>query len=302
MHDVSDQVKGRQREKLRRRVTGAAAAEAIEKGIMRGEFIPWYQTVHDAGGRVTGVETLLRWEHPEQGILGPGEFIATAEAFGLIHSLGMGVLASVALHCREGLLEKIGPEGRIALNLSPDQIAEPSFLPRLADFVADRPLPRDRCDLEITETSVLEDANGSVARLHLLREFGFRIILDDFGTGYAFLSQLQALPLDGIKIDQRFTRRLPHCEKSAEIIRAIIQLAEQMGLTVTAEGVETASQWQALVAMGCRSLQGFFFSRPAPLDGLQDYSDADADADGFEGKARNGCGKAGADSGGSVHH
>ena len=111
-----------------------------------------------------------------------------------------------------------------------------------------------------------------IAKLHLLKEFGFRVLLDDFGTGFSFLSQLQELPVDGIKIDQRFVRQLPHCDKSRLIVRALIELADALELSVTAEGVETASQWQCLTAMGCRNLQGYFFSRPAPLEALEDYN------------------------------
>jgi len=252
-------------------MTKAPTASAIETGIVEGEFLPWYQTLHDADGRVTGVEALLRWEHPVRGLLGPSEFIETAEAFGLIHSMGMGMLASVALDCRDGLLAKIGPQGRISLNLSPKQLAEPSFIPRLADFLTDGALPQTRCDLEVTETAFDAERKDSIAKLHLLKEFGFRVLLDDFGTGFSFLSQLQELPVDGVKIDPRFVRQLPHCVKSREIVRALIELAGTLELSVTAEGVETAAQWQCLKAMGCRSLQGFLFSRPAPLDALKDY-------------------------------
>ncbi|KGE05241.1 diguanylate cyclase/phosphodiesterase (GGDEF & EAL domain protein) with PAS/PAC sensor(s) [Pseudohaliea rubra DSM 19751] len=212
-----------------------------------------------------GAEALLRWECPRRGTLGPDRFIPWAEATGLIHPLGFGLLSRVARDCEAGLLEHLGQDSTVAINLSPVQFTEPDFIPRFAELLAQSRLPRERCKLEVTETAIADNPTAVTAGLNLLREFGFRIILDDFGTGYSSLTHLVQLPIDGIKIDRSFVAQAGYCDKNYAVIAAMLELAIELGLSVTAEGIETRAQLNLLAKHGCRSFQGFYFSRPTPF-------------------------------------
>ena len=233
---------------------------ALRQAVLRDEFRLEYQPLVDlADGRITGAEALLRWQHPERGLLAPGEFITLAEEAGLIGQIGEWVLGQA---CREaaGWPEHVG----IAVNLSPLQFRDSGLVEIIDRALAQGGLAPERLELEITETTMLETNSETVDALWQLHGRGVRVALDDFGTGYSSLSYLRRFPFDKIKIDRSFIRDLGYEKDDSSIILAIIGLAERMGMVVTAEGVETPRQAQILTAYGCGQAQGYLFSRPVP--------------------------------------
>lgn len=235
-----------------------ALQSALRQAVLRDEFRLEYQPLVDlADGRIIGAEALLRWQHPERGLLAPGEFIALAEEAGLIGPIGEWVLGQA---CREaaGWPAHVG----IAVNLSPLQFRDHGLVEIIDRALALAGLAPERLELEITETTMLETNSETVDALWQLHGRGVRIALDDFGTGYSSLSYLRRFPFDKIKIDRSFIRDLGYEKDDSSIILAIIGLAERMGMVVTAEGVETAKQAQMLDTYGCGQAQGYLFSRP----------------------------------------
>ena len=230
--------------------------EAIENDVLR----PHYQPVIDlSNGSITGFEALVRWPHPERGMISPAEFIPVAEETGLINGLG-GLMLRRA--CMDAAL---WPEDvRVAVNLSPAQFRTGNLLSIVIDALKQSGLPARRLELEITETLLLEKSGHVLATLHALRALGVRISMDDFGTGYSSLSYLRSFPFDKIKIDQSFVRDLAANRDAQAIVRSIISLGIGLGVTITAEGVETEAELGCLRAEGCHEGQGFLFSRPRP--------------------------------------
>jgi EAL domain-containing protein (putative c-di-GMP-specific phosphodiesterase class I) len=230
--------------------------DAIHRDMLR----PYYQPLIDlTSGRITGFEALVRWPHPERGMISPAEFIPVAEETGLINAVG-----ALMLHraCADAAL---WPDAvRVAVNLSPLQFRAGNLLSLVMDALKRSGLPAKRLELEITETLLLEKSDEVRATLHALRALGVRISMDDFGTGYSSLSYLRSFPFDKIKIDQSFVRDLGTNRDAQAIVRAIISLGAGLGVTITAEGVETESELSCLRAEGCHEGQGFLFSRARP--------------------------------------
>lgn len=225
----------------------------------------WYQPLMDINGQqVVGLEALLRWQHPTRGNIAPGEFIAIAEETGLILPLGEWVLREA---CKA---TKRYPQLIVAVNISPVQFRASGFVQRVIDIVQEAGCDPQRLELEITEGVLIEDEREARAIIVALRAAGFRIALDDFGTGYSSLNYLSHFPVDKIKIDRSFTQSLGVAENSTAIVESVVRLGHAMGLTVTAEGVETDSQMSALADAGCNQLQGFLFSQAVPLEQLAD--------------------------------
>lgn len=230
--------------------------DAIQNEVLR----PHYQPLVDlATGRITGFEALVRWPHPERGMIPPVEFIPVAEETGLITSLGRLML-------RQACQDAAGwpDDVRVAVNLSPLQFRTGNVLALVMDALKQSGLPPKRLELEITETLVLEKSNQVLATLHALRALGVRISMDDFGTGYSSLSYLRNFPFDKIKIDQSFIRDLAADREAQAIVRSIISLGKGLGVTITAEGVETEAEFRCLRTEGCQEGQGYLFSRPRP--------------------------------------
>ena len=269
------------RAQARRRIE-ADLREAIETDVLR----PHYQPVIDLStGRITGFEALVRWPHAERGMISPAEFIPVAEETGLINGLG-GLMLRRA--CMDAAL---WPDHvRVAVNLSPLQFRTGNLLSTVIDALKQSGLPATRLELEITESLLLEKSGHVLATLHALRALGVRISMDDFGTGYSSLSYLRSFPFDKIKIDQSFVRDLAANRDAQAIVRAIISLGIGLGVTITAEGVETEAELSCLCAEGCHEGQGFLFSRARPnseIAGLlqaQFCNDVSEDA-GMAGKA-----------------
>ena len=224
----------------------------------------WYQPLMEINGeRVVGVEALLRWHHPTRGDISPADFIAIAEETGLILPLGEWVLREA---CKTSL--KL-PQVVVAVNVSPVQFRSSGFVSRLLEIVASEGADPQRLELEITEGVLIEDEHAARSSIIALREAGFRIALDDFGTGYSSLNYLSSFPVDKIKIDRSFTQSLGVADNSTAIIESVVRLGHAMGLTVTAEGVETEGQMHALANAGCNQLQGYLFSHAVPLTEIE---------------------------------
>jgi len=245
--------------------------EAIQNDLLR----PHYQPLIDlSNGRIIGFEALVRWPHPERGMIPPVEFIPVAEETGLISALG-------GLMLRRACMDAAAwpDDVRVAVNLSPLQFRVDNVLAQVMDVLRQTGLPARRLELEITETLVLEKSDQVLATLHALRALGVRISMDDFGTGYSSLSYLRSFPFDKIKIDRSFVKDLADNREAQAIIRSIVSLGHGLGVAITAEGVETEAELRCLRAEGCLEGQGYLFSRPRPNVDVIKLLQAQRDAD-----------------------
>ena len=222
-----------------------------------------YQPLYDAqSGDITGVEALVRWQHPRDGAKSPAVFIPIAEESGLIEPLGEWILAEVCAAAARW------PIPKVAVNISGVQLRNPQFARRVLDIIQRTGMQPERLELEITETALMESPDQCAPNIRTLRAVGVRIALDDFGTGYSSLSHLRQFEVDRVKIDRSFVNGIDNSKDSSAIIQAIVDLAQATGLKVTAEGVETQAQSDFLSSTGCNELQGFLLSRPMPVDEL----------------------------------
>ena len=231
----------------------------LRRALAGDEFVLFYQPIVDIRSlRVSGFEALLRWQHPERGLVPPDQFIPLAEEIGLIVAIGEWVLAEA---CREAAS---WAGGKIAVNLSPAQFASPGLVDAVTGALCGSGLAAARLELEITETVMLQDTEETLATLHRLKALGVRIAMDDFGTGYSSLSYLQRFPFDKVKIDRCFTQQLGVSRQSEPIVRAVVGLCAGLEMVTTAEGVETDDQLCRLAEAGCQEAQGYLFSKPRP--------------------------------------
>ena len=232
----------------------------LRRALADGSFQIHYQPLVDLRHHgVTGCEALLRWRHPERGMVSPAEFIPVAEDTGLINELGDWVLKTA---CAEAAT---WPEHiKIAVNVSPIQLKSPTLALRISAALAATGLSPRRLEIEITEAVLIRDDEAALAILHQLRAIGVRIALDDFGTGYSSLSYLKRFPFDKIKIDRTFVADMIEVAGSSAIVQAIVSIAAALKMTTTAEGVETEAQRELLRQLGCTDMQGYLFSRPKP--------------------------------------
>lgn len=243
---------------------------ALRHDVLR----PYYQPLIGLGnGLITGCEALVRWPHPERGMISPAEFIPVAEDTGLINAIGAQVLRQACLDAA-----RWPDDIRVAVNLSPLQFRVGNLMATVMDALKQSGLPPRRLELEITETLLLEKSSQVIATLHALRALGVRISMDDFGTGYSSLSYLRSFPFDKIKIDQSFVRGLCDNRDSQAIVRAIISLGMGLGVTITAEGVETEAELSWLRAEGCHEAQGFLFSPARPNEDVKGLLDLQGNA------------------------
>jgi diguanylate cyclase (GGDEF)-like protein len=237
----------------------------LRKAIVNGEFELVYQPLFDLmSGQIMGYEALLRWRHAERGIVMPRDFIGVAEDIGLILPIGEWVLMEA---CRQAA-RWIAPTN-VAVNLSPLQFRHGNLVQTVARALTSSGLPASRLELEITESVVMGDDDPAFAVLHELRSLGVSIALDDFGTGYSSLSYLRRFPFDKIKIDQSFIQDMTDRAECSAIARSIVMLGENLGMTTTAEGVETAEQLEQVRSLGCAHAQGFWLGRPQSLAQLE---------------------------------
>lgn len=231
----------------------------LRLALVRNEFHIVYQPQYDLQkGRILAVEALIRWQHPEQGLIEPLEFIPIAEENGLIIPIGEWVLRTACADAARW--QRAGHCLRVAVNLSPMQFRDPNLINMILETLSLTELAPGLLELEVTESMAME-ASG-IATLQALCQAGVSIALDDFGTGYSSMSYLRNMPLNTLKVDRRFVNALPGEDKDRAIVRAILSLAKSLDFSVTAEGVETLEQAQTLNDMACTSLQGFYFSEP----------------------------------------
>ena len=234
------------------------------------EFEPLYQPKIDlATGAVTGFEALLRWNHPERGVLAPGDFIEIAERTRLINLIGDWVLRR-ALEDIKALSKICGRELRVAVNLSPVQFAEPGLAERIIAILDETGVESRVVELELTESCLMENMEITFDCLTKLQARGVSISIDDFGTGYSGLSYLRSLPINILKIDRCFIADVDKRSHDEAIVSAILSMSKALGLSVVAEGVETHGQRECLAAMGCEEAQGYLFSRPLHFDAARE--------------------------------
>ncbi|MDX9765718.1 MAG: bifunctional diguanylate cyclase/phosphodiesterase [Ectothiorhodospiraceae bacterium] len=244
---------------------------ALINAINNDELVLFYQPQIELGtGRVVAAEALLRWNHPDRGLLGPAEFIPIAEETGLIDALGHWVLSQV---CRDipRMRAVLAQVPRIAINLSARQFRQEGLIDYYRDILQRQDIDPSCLELELTESAIMYDVELAIRMFEDLHTFGFRIAIDDFGTGYSSLNTLKHLPLDTLKIDRSFVRDVPGDHDDAAIVTAIVAMARSLELEVVAEGVETAEQLDFIERLGCHMAQGFHFSRPVPFDDFVTY-------------------------------
>ena len=250
---------------MQAQVTARMALETdLHRALAASEFMLFYQPQVDSGGHCLGVEALVRWQHPQRGLVPPAEFIPLAEASGLILPLGRWILHEA---CRQLVVWSHTPDRAhhtIAVNVSARQFRQADFVQQVQMVLQDTGANPQRLELELTESQLLDDVDGVITKMEALKAMGVRFSLDDFGTGYSSLSMLKRLPLDQLKIDQSFVRDVLTDAQDASIIKAILSLGNSLELAVIAEGVETQAHRDALLQLGCHKFQGYFFGRPAP--------------------------------------
>jgi diguanylate cyclase (GGDEF)-like protein len=236
----------------------------LRQALEQQEFQVYYQPQFDAfSRRITGAEALIRWIHPEEGMISPATFIPMAEETGLILPIGEFVMRRVCADMREWNHAGLPPI-RVSVNLSAKQFQEKGLIQKIFDMLEEFETDPAQLALEVTESVIMDDAISSSTLLSLLRERGIHVHIDDFGTGYSSLSYLKLFPLDALKIDRSFVRNLPEDTNDALITNAIIGLAQNLGLEVIAEGVETEAQLAYLQEQGCSTIQGFLLGKPVP--------------------------------------
>jgi diguanylate cyclase (GGDEF)-like protein len=239
----------------------------LRRAFANGEFELHYQPLVDiATDRICGFESLLRWRHPDKGMISPADFIPVAEDIGLIVSIGEWVLREA---CSEAV--KWPAHVKVAVNLSPVQFRSRNLVQVVVSALANSGLSPTRLELEITESLFLAETEANLAILHQLRELGVGISMDDFGTGYSSLSYLRSFPFDKIKIDRSFVKDLARRSDCVAIVRAISGLGRSLNITTTAEGVETLDQLDRLRAEGCNQVRGFLFSAAKPASEVAEH-------------------------------
>jgi EAL domain-containing protein (putative c-di-GMP-specific phosphodiesterase class I) len=232
----------------------------LRRALALGEFEVYYQPLITLKTqKISGFEALLRWHHPERGMVPPLEFIPLAEEIGLIGQIGAWVLKQACLEAATW------PDDiHVAVNLSPAQFRHRAIVLDVVAALGASGLPARRLEVEITEAVLLQDTESNIGILDEMRNLGVRISMDDFGTGYSSLAYLQKFPFDKIKIDRSFVKNLPERPQSIAIVRAVTALGIGLGMKTTAEGVETEEELQALKEEGCTEVQGYLFSKPVP--------------------------------------
>jgi diguanylate cyclase (GGDEF)-like protein/PAS domain S-box-containing protein len=238
----------------------------LRKGLDRDELEVHYQPLYSLEGhRIVGAEALVRWRHPTNGLISPARFIPMAEETGLILPLGRHVLGKACKQARS-IRDRLGVDLPVSVNLSPRQFAESGLLRQVAAALDAAGLPSDLLIVEITETMVMEDLSSARAVMKKLNRLGVRLAIDDFGTGHSSLAYLKQFPVHEVKVDRSFVQGVANSPVDSAIVRAVIDLADAMGIASVAEGVETEDQAAVLKMLGCQIGQGFYFSQPLPAE------------------------------------
>jgi diguanylate cyclase len=249
---------------------GVSLMGGFKHAIDNDELLLYCQPkVHVAGAAVCGAEALVRWRHPSEGLIGPGEFVKLAESVSLISPLTQWVLG--AAFRQAYAWRRAGIKCPLAVNLSASDLRDPKLIDRIKGAFATWGSAPDDVQFELTESALMQDSAGALETLSRLKSLGVRLLIDDFGTGYSSLSYLQKLPVDGIKIDQSFISAVAVSEQSAAIVRCITELAHALKLEVVAEGVEDQATWDRIAAIGCDVVQGYWVGKPMPAGEFGDW-------------------------------
>jgi EAL domain-containing protein (putative c-di-GMP-specific phosphodiesterase class I) len=256
------------------RLHARLATEAdLRVALERKQFEVFYQPLVDLhSGCLCGFEALLRWNHPTRGLVMPGLFIPSAEELGIIKSIGAWVLSQA---CADAVQYFGGT--KVAVNLSPIQLEDDEVVGTVSAALSASGLDPTRLEIEITESALLNKNARTIALLRRLHDLGLSIALDDFGTGYSSLSYLRSFPFDVIKIDRLFISEMATREDCTAIVGAIVSLADKLGMTTTAEGVETDEQLRLVRDLGCTTVQGYLIGRPQPIHKVIEYIEATSD-------------------------
>jgi predicted signal transduction protein with EAL and GGDEF domain len=242
-----------------------ALAAELRRAIEEEQLVLYYQPKAAlASGLVVGVEALVRWEHPERGLVPPNDFIPVAERTGLIKPLSRYVLGVALRQCRDWNAE--GRDLHVAVNLTIPDLLDLTLPDYIAGLLRETGVRPDQLELEITESTILADPFRVHQVLTRFNEMGIGLAIDDFGTGYSSLARLKHMPVDILKIDRSFVREVDLDRDAASMVSAMISLADNLGMTPLAEGIETQGEWRFLADRGCALGQGYYFSRPVPAD------------------------------------
>jgi EAL domain-containing protein (putative c-di-GMP-specific phosphodiesterase class I) len=238
--------------------------QEIKRALDNNQFEAFYQPQFDINtGRIVGLEALIRWNHPEKGLINPDIFIAIAEEMGMISEIGLFMLETGCRQIQSWVKQHIQPV-KLSINVSAFQLVDSNFDVMLCDMIKQYELPQDLLTVEITETLLMQDMDKVLPRLKHLSECGIGICIDDFGVGYSSLSYLQTLPVDILKIDRSFLAYISSDTKQSSIINAIVAMARELGIQVIVEGVETRLQLDYIKNIGCTTAQGYLLSHPIP--------------------------------------
>jgi diguanylate cyclase (GGDEF)-like protein/PAS domain S-box-containing protein len=243
----------------------------LRHALARKELLLHYQPIVDNDGRLSGVEALMRWRHPQRGLVFPGTFISQAEKSGIIVEFGEWALETACEQLVQWSAHRDTAHLTIAVNVSARQFRQPEFTRRILQIIERTGANPRRLKLELTESMLLTDVEDLIHKMSMLKTHGVGFSLDDFGTGYSSLSYLKRLPIDQLKIDRSFVQDMLLTPHASSIVRTIVNLAQSMGLQVVAEGVETAEQWAALKKIGCGNFQGYLFARPGTIGDLRHW-------------------------------
>jgi EAL domain-containing protein (putative c-di-GMP-specific phosphodiesterase class I) len=244
----------------------------LRRAVEQGEFLLHYQPVVSLRtGRVTGLEALIRWQHPERGLVHPADFIPIAEETGLILPIGKWVLLEACERIKAW--QEAYPRKEpltMGVNLSVKQFAQPDLIDQIKTAIETTGVAPGSLQLEITESSIIDKGRAAISILSRIRELGPQVYLDDFGTGYSSLSYLHGLPIDAIKIDRAFVSSMDTDDKNLRLVRTILTLAEIVGVRAEAEGISTSEQLRELRALNCEQGQGYLFSAPITRDAVEE--------------------------------
>ena len=243
----------------------AQLANALHSAVQDRQFELYYQIQVDSQNRPVGAEALIRWEHPQLGIVSPNDFIPLAEASDIILPIGLWVLDTACAQLKSWQSNPCTCWLSIAINISPRQFHQADFVDTVLQAIARWDISPGSIKLELTETVILDNTNETIEKMHQLKRAGVEFALDDFGTGYSSLSYLTQLPLSQLKIDQSFVRKIGITESDDIIVQTILAMAKSLAIKVIAEGVETEAQRSFLAKLGCSLFQGYLFSKPVPV-------------------------------------
>jgi EAL domain-containing protein (putative c-di-GMP-specific phosphodiesterase class I) len=242
----------------------------LRRALDKREFVLYYQPeVELTTRKIVGLEALIRWAHPERGLIPPMDFIPLAEESGLILPIGDWGLAEACNQIQKWCIEDLGHRSlRVCVNLSARQFSREGLADHVEALLLQTGLSSGQLGLEMTESSLIPNMRTALEVLGSLRRLGVSLLMDDFGTGYSSLSHLHSFPFDVLKIDRSFVGRMTEGDQPLQIVRTIIELARVLGMSVVAEGIETRKQYELLQQLGCRFGQGFLFARPLPVEAI----------------------------------